>query len=118
MQYMLLIHLPEDGPARAPETAKAMSPEYAAYTEAMAKAGVNLGGDRLLPSSQAASLRIRNGKTEVLDGPYADTREHLAGYYLIDVKDRQEAIEWAEKCPSAKMGSIELRPVVAETKSW
>ena len=110
MQFMLLIHTEEDGATRAPPRA-GMSPEYAAYTEAMTKAGVRIAGDRLQPSRTAAVVRVRDGRNEVLDGPYADTKEQFAGYYLIDVPDIEQAVAWAARCPSAQRGTIEVRPV-------
>ena len=78
-----------------------MSAAYAAYSEAMGKAGVVLGGNRLRPTAEATTVRVKGGKTEVLDGPYADTKEQLGGYYLIDVPDLDAALSWAARCPSA-----------------
>ena len=88
-----------------------MSAAYAAYTEAMSKAGVLRGGDRLRPTAEATTVRVTNGKTEVLDGPYADTKEQLGGYYLIDVPDLDAALSWAARCPGASNGTMEVRPI-------
>ena len=88
-----------------------MSAAYAAYSEAMGKAGVVLGGNRLRPTAEATTVRVKDGKTEVLDGPYADTKEQLGGYYLIDVPDLDAALSWAARCPTAANGTIEVRPI-------
>ena len=102
MQYLLLIYGNEAGMAAAPkEAVTQMSAAYAAYTEAMKKAGVFLGGDRLRPTSAATTVRVTNGKTNVLDGPYADTKEQLGGYYMIEVPDLDAALSWAARCPGA-----------------
>jgi hypothetical protein len=88
-----------------------MSAAYAAYTEAMQKAGVIRGGERLRPTSEATTVRVKNGKTDVLDGPYADTKEQLGGFYLIDVPDLDAALSWAARCPGASTGTMEVRPI-------
>jgi hypothetical protein len=69
-------------------------------------------GNRLQPSSAASTVRVTGDKTAVLDGPYADTKEQLAGYFMIEVPDLDQAIAWAARCPSARYGSIEIRPLV------
>ena len=84
---------------------------YKAYTEALRNAGVLRAADRLKPSSTATTVRITDGKSQVLDGPYADTKEQLGGYYLIDVPDLDAAISWASRCPGASHGLVEVRPV-------
>jgi hypothetical protein len=112
MRYMLLIHTDESAAAAVPpEGLTRMSADYAAYTEAMNKAGVNLGGERLHPAATAANVRTRDGRTDVLDGPYADTKEQFGGYYIIDVPDLDQAIAWAARCPAAARGTVEVRPV-------
>lgn len=88
-----------------------MSPEYHAFNMAMVKAGVMVDGQRLRPTPSARSVRVRDKKAVVLDGPYAETQEQLGGYYLIDVPTIEEAVEWAEKCPAAQFGTIEVRPI-------
>ena len=90
-----------------------MSAAYVAYTEAMAKAGVVLGGNRLRPTRGDHGAR-QDGKTKVLDGPYADTKEQLGGYYMIDVPDLDAALSWAARCPSAANGTIEVRADLAD----
>ena len=113
MQYMLMIHINEKqaAPVRAAAESQ-MSAEFTAYTDAMKKAGAYIGGDRLHPTTSATTVRKTDGKVKVLNGPYAETREQLAGYYLIDVPDLDAAISWAGRCPAAAYGSIEVRPVV------
>ena len=112
MQYLLLIYGNEAGMAAAPkEAVTQMSAAYGAYTEAMKKAGVFVGGERLKPSQSATSVRITGGKTNVLDGPYADTKEQLGGYYMINVPDMDAAISWAARCPGASTGTMEVRPI-------
>ena len=114
MQYLLMIYSNEAGMASTPkEAVTQMSAAYAAYTEAMAKAGILQGGNRLRPSSDATTVRVNGGKSQVLDGPYADTKEQLGGYYLIDVPDLDAALSWAARCPGASTGTLEVRPVWA-----
>ena len=112
MRYMLLIYGNEAAMASAPsEATYQMSAAYGAYTEALKKSGAWLGGDRLRSTQAATSVRMNDGKTNVLDGPYADTKEQLAGYYLIDVPDLDAALSWAAKCPGAATGTMEVRPI-------
>ena len=110
MRYMMLIHHDEAALAAAPP--KELWADYAAFNEALKKAGAGMAaGERLQPSSAATTLRQQGGKTDVLDGPYADTKEQLAGYFFITVADLDEAIAWAKRCPSSKYGAIEIRPI-------
>ena len=111
MQYMLLIMGKEGGMAPAPVGDTNMSPEYHAFNQALVKAGVMRGGERLRPTAAARRVRVRDGKATVLAGPYADTEEQLGGYYIIEVTSDEEALEWAQQCPAAKTGTIEVRPV-------
>ena len=93
------------------ETVGQMLAAYGAYTEAMKKAGVH-GRRRAAAADLAATtVRVANGKTEVLDGPYAETKEQLGGYYMIDVPDLDAALSWAARCPGASHGAIEVRPI-------
>jgi hypothetical protein len=112
MQYLLLIYGNEAAMASASEadTGQVMA-AYGAYTEAMVKAGVMVGGNRLRPSSTATTIRSAGGKTQVLDGPYAETKEQLGGYYLIEAPDLDAALSWAERCPGAASGAVEVRPI-------
>ena len=114
MQYMLLIHTDEAAMKSAMETGGApkMMGAYMAYTQAMKEAGVLKAGDALQPSASATVVRVRDGKTAVLDGPYAEAKEQLGGYYLIDTPNLDGALEWAARCPGAALGAIEVRPVV------
>ena len=112
MKYLLNIYASEaQEDAMSPEATGQLMQAYGAYTEALVKAGVLQGGERLRASTDAASVRVRNGKTEVLNGPYAETREQLGGYYLIDVPDLDAALSWAARCPSSSYGTIEVRPI-------
>lgn len=111
MKYMLLIHGDETRMNTATAPGTGMSPEFAAYDEALRKAGIVLGGERLRPTSTATSVRVKDGKTEVLDGPYAETKEQFGGFYMIDVPDLDQAVAWAARCPSARQGTIEVRPI-------
>lgn len=112
MKYLLLIHGNEKTMNNAPTIAeRGMSAEFAAFHDALVKSGAYLGGERLKPTTSARSVRVRDGKAVILDGPYAETQEQLGGYYLIDVPDIETAIGWAEKCPSARGGTIEVRPI-------
>jgi hypothetical protein len=114
MKYMLLIYGNETAMQSASqETAGQMIAAYAAYTEAMKKAGVHVGSDRLRPSTAASTVRVANGKTQVLDGPYAETKEQLGGFYMIDVPDLDAALSWAARCPGAAHGTMEVRPIWA-----
>jgi len=112
MQYMLLIHT-DDTPFRnaTEEQRTQMSAPYAAYNEALIKAGAMVSGERLRSPTTAATVKVRNEKTEVLDGPFADTKEQLAGFYIVEADDMDAAIKWAARCPGAAHGTIEVRPV-------
>lgn len=112
MRYMMLVHHDHDALDGAPR--QELWADYAAFNEALAKAGAGFGpGERLESSDAATTVRVRDGDTSVLDGPYADTKEQLAGYFMIDVASLDEAIAWARRCPSAKYGAIEIRPLTA-----
>ena len=111
MRYMMLIHHNEAALAAAPP--KELWADWAAFNEALTKAGAGMAsGERLKPSSAATTVRQQDGKTAVLDGPYAETKEQFAGYFFVTVPDLDEAIAWAKRCPATKYGSIEIRPVV------
>ena len=116
MRYMMLVHHDEEALAQAPK--QQLWAEYAAFNEALAKAGAGFGpGERLESSAAATTVRVRDGASKVLDGPYADTKEQFAGYFMIDVADLDEAITWARRCPSSKYGAIEIRPLTPP-ESW
>lgn len=88
-----------------------MMAEYGAFTESVKKSGQYLGGNRLQPTTAATTVRIRNGKLSTTDGPFAETKEQLGGYYLIEAKDLNEAIQVGSRIPGARFGSIEVRPI-------
>ena len=112
MQYMLLIATSEAvEAAMAPNAMGELIAAYGSYTNAMVEAGVLVAGERLRESTTATTVSIRDGKTSLLDGPYAETKEQLGGFYIIDVPDLDAAISWAARCPSASIGSIEVRPI-------
>jgi hypothetical protein len=113
MEYMLLIHSEAPSNAEAvPEAARTqMLAAYRAYTEALMQAGVVRSSNRLRPASAATAIRVRDGKTDVHNGPYIETREELGGYYLIDVPNIDAALSWAARCPGAAFGTIEVRPI-------
>ena len=108
MKYMLLIY--EDDAERVEKMDERM-PTCSAYAEAMIKAGIYVAGDRLRGAGTATSVRVVDGKTHVVDGPYAEAKEQLGGYHIIDVPDLDSALAWAARCPSASRGSVEVRPV-------
>jgi len=113
MKYMLLIHDEEQawGKMSQAEQQRIYS-EYGQFTQEIKSSGHHLASSQLQPTSTATSVRIRDGKRLVTDGPFAETREQLGGYYLVQAKDLDEAIELAARIPSARMGTIEVRPVV------
>jgi len=88
-----------------------MMGEYFAFTEGIKKSGHYLGGEALKPTQTASTVRVRSGKISTTDGPFAETKEQLGGYYLIDAKDLNDAIQVAAKIPSARIGSVEVRPI-------
>jgi hypothetical protein len=114
MRYMLLIYGDESSLGQGTEAEQqAELAKWFAYTEEMRSAGVAPAGDALQPTATATTVRAPNGSEPlVTDGPFAETKEQLGGYYLLEVADLDEAIKWAAKCPGARYGSIELRPVM------
>jgi hypothetical protein len=111
MEYMLLIYHNES--EKLPEaTQHQLYQEYMTFTQDISKAGKNKGGAPLEQTATATTVRVRNGKTVVTDGPFAETKEQLGGYYLVEAKDLDEAISIAARIPGAKHGSIEVRPVM------
>jgi hypothetical protein len=113
MQYLLLIHDDESQWSTMPEDARnAIYAEYGRYTEELQSRGLLVGANQLQPSGTATVVHVEDGKTLTTDGPFAETKEVLGGYYLIDVETLDEALEWAAKIPSARYGHIEVRPIV------
>jgi hypothetical protein len=114
MEYLLLIYWNESAMLnRTKEAANQSYAAYLAYMDAMKEAGVLRGSNRLRPTSDATTVRVPNGKKSVLNGPFAETKEQLAGYFLIEAPDLDAALAWAARCPGATQGSIEVRPVWA-----
>jgi hypothetical protein len=114
MKYILLIYGNEKVWGEATkEQAEKMYQAFGDYGRAMKEAGVVLGGAELKPVSAATSVKFANGKTRTVDGPFAETKETLGGYYLIDVPSLEQAIEWAEKMPTMVDGTVEIRPLGA-----
>jgi hypothetical protein len=112
MQYLLALYQDESAwPKMTPQQQEQGVAAYAAYTEALKTAGVLKNSNRLRPSSTATTLRTNNGKAQVLDGPFADSKEQLAGYYLIDVPDLDAALAWAGRCPGSTHGIVEVRAI-------
>ena len=114
MQYMLMVYANEGGFATLnKEQAEQALGAYSAYSEALRKSGAMVASDRLQPTSAATTVRVANGKTQVLNGPYAETKEQLGGYFLIEAPDLDAAIAWAARCPGSSHGAVEVRPVRA-----
>jgi len=112
MQFMALIYNAEGSDASYEGGMPQIMADYNKFGEEARAAGVMVAGDALEAVSTATSVRIRNGKTELTDGPFAETKEALGGYYLLECKDLDQALEWAAKIPTAKYGTIEVRPVM------
>jgi hypothetical protein len=112
MEYILLIYGNEaDASKMTPAQGQQMFQGYMKFTQELTASGKNKGGNPLERTSNATTVRVRNGKTLVTDGPFAETKEQLGGYYLVDAKDLDEAIAIAAKIPGALTGSIEVRPI-------
>jgi len=112
MRYLLLICSNEQQIGAMSEAeGSAMLGEYGKFMEEMGKRGVLQGGERLQPTTTAATVQVRNGRVLTSDGPFAETKEQLGGYFLVDCKDRDEALEIAAKIPGARLGTIEVRPI-------
>ena len=113
MRYTLLLHYAEPTEGElSEETMAAGRAAFDAYGRALASAGVLVGADILEPTSATTTVTLRTGDLQVQDGPFADTKEALAGVFVIDVPDRDAAIGWAEKCPAAQWGVVEVRRTV------
>ena len=113
MQYLLLIYRNEaDLGKMTPADRKAMTADYGAFTQSIIQSGHFKAGDGLQPTTTATTVRVRDGKMLTTDGPFAETREQLGGYYLVEAKDLDTALAIAARIPGAKTGSIEVRPVM------
>jgi hypothetical protein len=115
MQYMLAIYMPHGAnvPAEGSTEAAEQHALWSAYSQQLSDAGLMLAGDGLQPADTATTVRVREGERLVVDGPFAETKEWLAGYYLIDAADIDVAIDWAARMPNITYGSVEVRPVLA-----
>ena len=115
MKYMLLMYANESLTLETPEEQQAVAPEvWFSLMKEMKDAGVLLSNNGLAPIATATTVRVREGKTLITDGPFAETHEQLGGFFLLDCKDLDEALRWAEKIPHAKYGSVEVRPLWSE----
>jgi hypothetical protein len=112
MQYMLLIYRDEAAMGRVSQAqiAETMG-AFMAYTTALRESGAFVAGDRLDLASTATTVRVTDGKTQVLDGPYAETKEQLGGFYIIEAPDLDAALAWAGRCPGTRIGAVEVRPI-------
>ena len=114
MKYLCLIYGEEARRATmSKEQGDAMRSEYMAYTDDIRKSGHWLGGEALQPTQTATTIRVREGKVSTTDGPFAETKEQLGGFYMVEAKDLNDAIQVASRIPGAKHGSIEVRPVMS-----
>jgi hypothetical protein len=113
MRYLVLIYGSEQQWAsKTPEAIDAIMAQYFAYSQALADAGVMRGGSELQPTFTATTIRVRGGEVQTTDGPFAETKEQLGGYYLLETETLDEALRWAAKCPGAADGCVEVRPIV------
>jgi hypothetical protein len=113
MKYLCLIYDDETKVGSMPQdTADAFMQEYFSFSDAIRRSGHYLGGNALQPVSTATTVRVRNGRTSTTDGPFAETKEQLGGFYLIEARDLNDAIQVAARIPSARLGSVEVRPIM------
>ena len=112
MRYMMLIHHDENDLGGDAEHMQTLYAAWGAFNAALAKAAGASPGERMRPASAATTVNVRDGKTDIVDGPYADTKEQLGGYFFVEAEDLDEAIKWAERCPASTYGVIEIRPIV------
>ena len=113
MRYVLLIYSEEPTGQPSPEEMEASLAEWWEYDQSIKGSGVHLASDALQPTQTATSVTLKGDERVVTDGPFAETREALGGFYLIDVPDLDTALDWAAKCPGAKYGTMEVRPVMS-----
>jgi hypothetical protein len=112
MKYLLMVYGNEASIKAASKTeTEQVVAAYRSYIDAATKAGIMLGSNRLQFSATATTVRVADGKTQVLDGPYVETKEQLGGYLLIDVPDLDTALSWAARCPAASLGAVDVRPI-------
>src|SRR5580765_3984455 len=114
MQYLLMLYADETGWKNLTKAEQEQGvAAYRSYGEALRKAGAFLGANRLQSISSATTVRVKDGKPQILDGPYIESKEQIGGYYLIDVADLDAAISWAARCPGQSHGTVEVRPIWA-----
>ena len=112
MRYALLIYASEqDWASQSEEQAQAQFQDYMSFTKDIVDRGIYQSGEALQPTATATTVRVRDGETLSTDGPFAETKEQLGGYYLIEVPDLDAALSWASRCPGARYGTVEVRPV-------
>jgi hypothetical protein len=112
MQYMLLIYGDPSIPPRSEAEGDALFEAYQAFTKDLRSSGAYVAGDPLAPTTSATTVRVRDGKLAVTDGPFAETKEWLGGFLIIEASSLDDALEVATKCPGTKYGSVEIRPIV------
>jgi len=113
MQYLALIYDTENNRSNmSPDEQNQLMADYGTFTEEIKKAGVFIAGEALKPVATATTVRIREGKTLTTDGPFAETKEQLGGFYMLECKDLDEALAWAAKIPTVKLGAIVVRPIM------
>jgi len=118
MQYLMLLYHSEAEGAKIPPAEMAVwYQKYGKFTEEIQKSGNYVGGNPLKPTNTATTVRVRDGKRVVTDGPFAETKEQLGGYYLVEAKDLDEAISIAARIPGAHYGSVEVRPIMPRTQT-
>ncbi|MCI0366119.1 MAG: YciI family protein [Phycisphaerales bacterium] len=117
MKYLCLICAEKVMEDMSEADARKHYQEYAEFTEGIKKSGRFIGANRLKPASSATTIRVRNNKVEVTDGPFAETKEQLGGYYIIEAKDLNDAIQVASKIPGARFGCVELRPIAEDVQT-
>jgi len=110
-EYLMLIYTPAENPL-SPEEMAEMSPQWDAYTESLREAGVYLGGNALQGTDVATTVRVRDGETQITDGPFAETKEVLGGYYLLEAPDLDTVLAHAARVPNIGFGSTEVRPIL------
>jgi hypothetical protein len=118
MRYLLLIYTAEPTQTPSPQLMQAETAAYGAFTADIRERGVMQAGEALQPTSTATTVRVQDGRTVTTDGPYAETKEALGGFYLVDARDLDEAIELAARIPGAKHGAIEVRPIWEQTADY
>ena len=115
MKYAILIYdenTANPDPNPDPAAWGQVMAEYNAFTKAMNEAGINHGGEALQPAATATTVQVRDGKTLTTDGPFAETKEGLGGFYVLEAKDLDDALAWAAKCPGSWYGKVEVRPLM------